>query len=191
MNDKWKSQPWGIIGAVRDFATGPVTTEVFHGIVFVLALAFLLVCVRYLAVEIHEFRLRRYRSHAATALVVYWVGQGALSGWFWLNQHLLNRGVPTAWMDFYPFLTVAMIITSIGILMKIHVFSPAQWGHRSWIAAVVAAGAFTALFSLPDEALVELFVDIREWVTLRNLTAGIIALIVFLLVRAAVRRRRP
>lgn len=78
----------------------------------------------------------------AIALTVLWVGDAFYKGPLWYTRQLINIGIPMEVPD--ETVIIGGSITIVAYLCVIRVFSPARWGHKSWIYAFLFASIFTA-----------------------------------------------
>ena len=111
--------------------------EALNGAFFILALCASFVFTHYLWVK----RTLGYRALGpAIGLTCVWYGEMLLRGLFWYVRDQINGGNPMmapAWG-----IILGSSIITIGILCCIRVFSPENWGNKSWSISLLLAAAF-------------------------------------------------
>jgi hypothetical protein len=80
---------------------------------------------------------RMWRTDAGLALLVYFIGQLCVRGALLLWRHGL-LGSPDDQFHSVVFY-IGTVISTLGIICLIRVFSSVAWGPRAWIACMVAA----------------------------------------------------
>lgn len=76
--------------------------------------------------------------NAAIAIYVFAVGDTIVRGHVWLWRHMLNAG----YHDFPLFLTPLVlggVISLVGLLCKIRIFTIYRLGNKAWISSLIVA----------------------------------------------------
>jgi hypothetical protein len=75
----------------------------------------------------------------AMAFSVLIIGASSTRAWAWLWIWQSNRGIPTQWMDIYPVNPIGLIITVVGGLCVLRIFTPKDWSWTVWLATLILA----------------------------------------------------
>lgn len=121
--------------------------------VWVLEICVVVLLGRYLVVEAYWI-IQRYketgqfehmnRTSAANAIFVMALGDGTRRIWTWAGAYLELSDQDSKWLSAWPYSiapVLGSIITMVGMLCMVRVFTPDEWGHRTWLACAGIAGA--------------------------------------------------
>lgn len=126
----------------------PILWEAINVLLSSLCALVVIIFGRYIIFEVYRNGIRRTRLRAAIGISVAMSGEVVTRGSAAIGRHLENIGSTTRWMldppwGFVPL--VGAIITTIGLLCLIRVFSPDEWGAWGWIACAAVAFAVTGI----------------------------------------------
>lgn len=123
-----------------DYLSDSLALQILNGYLVSLGVCAMIIFGHYLYKHYHEgYTYLR----PAIAMMVLWIGLVVMRGPLFHARTLVNGGFPTK--EPLWFLTVGGMIMVTALLCIIRVFSPAHWGNKSWIAALIASSTVVGI----------------------------------------------
>ncbi len=128
----------------------PIIYEIINFFLTALSLCVLVIFGRYIVIELINHGWERNRLSGAVAISVVMAGESMTRGWTWLGRYIKDTGGISAgeWMSIPPWAFIPMIgavVTAIGALCMVRIFSPDRWGPAGWLWCASIAIAATTL----------------------------------------------
>jgi hypothetical protein len=128
------------------------TRQIIAEVLLVFDLFFAGILIRYLVVKCRELGPAFWRDpviHGAFALLVLMVGHTIIRFWGVVIFYQLSQGANIFDMENrMPLALMGTAVAVVGMCWIIRVFSPSNWGEKSWVAACLLAGLFVGFMRL-------------------------------------------
>ena len=127
--------------------------EVINCLIASLAIMAVAIFLRYLGLVVaaHGHLRGLTRESAAIAIAVTMVGESLTRGWTFWARYAEATQRDVYWMNDWPWAAtpaLGALVTALGILCVIRVFSPGIWGARAWAVCAGLAVAITTGFQI-------------------------------------------